>query len=62
MTKTIQSPIKWSGSKRFLAQTTSKYFPRNIDVYYKPFIRGGSVLIKVLSSDIKTRKLERDSD
>ena len=36
----FQPVIKWSGSKRSQADEIIKYFPTNIDTYYKPFIDG----------------------
>ena len=39
--------IKWSGSKRSQAMTIKSYLPTSFDVYYEPFIGGGSVLYAV---------------
>ena len=39
----FQPVIKWSGSKRSQADEIIKYFPTNIDTYYKPLIGGGSI-------------------
>ncbi|NMB28262.1 MAG: DNA adenine methylase [Tissierellia bacterium] len=50
---TFQPVIKWSGSKRSQADEIIKYFPKKIDVYYEPFVGGGSILRKLLSTDIK---------
>ena len=36
--------IKWSGSKRSQAEEIIKYFPKEIDTYYEPFIGGGSMM------------------
>ncbi len=30
--------IKWTGSKRYLAETIVSYFPQDIDTYYEPFV------------------------
>jgi DNA adenine methylase len=38
-----QPIIKWTGSKRFLADEIIEYFPSNIETYYEPFVGGGSV-------------------
>ena len=40
----MQPVIKWSGSKRIQANEILKYFPDNYDVYYEPFVGGGSIL------------------
>lgn len=45
-----QPVIKWSGSKRSQADEILKYFPKEIDTYYEPFVGGGSVMKKLLNS------------
>lgn len=37
----FQPVIKWSGSKRSQANEIIKYFPKNINTYYEPFVGGG---------------------
>jgi DNA adenine methylase len=49
--------IKWSGSKRSQASEIIKYFPKNIDTYYEPFIGGGSMMRELLDSEIKFNKI-----
>lgn len=36
--------IKWSGSKRSQAVEIISYFPRKTEVYFEPFLGGGSIL------------------
>ncbi len=42
----IMPIIKWAGSKRSQAKSIVKHFP-NLDVYYEPFVGGGSVLAEL---------------
>ena len=44
--------IKWSGSKRSQAEEIIKVFPKTIRTYYEPFVGGGSVVRRLLSTDI----------
>lgn len=53
---TFQPVIKWSGSKRSQAEEIIKRFPKEIDTYYEPFVGGGSVIKRLLSSDIKVNR------
>ena len=48
--KTTQSFIKWTGSKRHIANQIVGKFPQLIDKYYEPFIGGGSVFFELLRS------------
>lgn len=49
--------IKWTGSKRKQSYDIFKHFPSKIDTYYEPFLGGGSVLYRLLSSDIEVNKI-----
>lgn len=42
--KALPALIKWSGSKRSQAEKITSYFPKDIRVYYEPFLGSGSVL------------------
>lgn len=53
--------IKWSGSKRPIAKEIVSKFPRQINIYFEPFLGGGSVLGELLSEmetgNIKCKKI-----
>lgn len=53
---TFQPVIKWSGSKRSQAKEIIKFFPQEIDTYYEPFVGGGSVIRRLLSSDVRVQR------
>lgn len=48
--------IKWTGSKRLQAEEIISRFPKKIETYYEPFIGGGSVLYRLLKSDIRVNR------
>ena len=49
--------IKWSGSKRGQSEKIVSYFPKEINIYYEPFLGGGSVMFQLLNTlDIKVNK------
>lgn len=52
----FQPVIKWTGSKRYQAEDIVKYFPKEIDTYYEPFIGGGSVFRQLLDNKHKINK------
>lgn len=52
----IQPVIKWTGSKRYLAQDILSHFPKEINTYYEPCVGGGSIIRQLLESDIKVEK------
>lgn len=49
--------IKWTGSKRILSNSIINYFPNHINTYYEPFLGGGHLLYKLLSSSLKVNEL-----
>lgn len=49
----FQPVIKWSGSKRSQASEIIKHFPNEMNVYYEPFVGGGSIMRTLLESNIK---------
>ncbi|WP_197996560.1 Dam family site-specific DNA-(adenine-N6)-methyltransferase [Gimesia panareensis] len=48
--------LKWTGSKRLQAEEIVRRFPRKIETYFEPFVGGGSVLYRLLKSDIKVKR------
>ena len=53
----FQPVIKWSGSKRPIAQNIVDLFPREIDTYYEPFCGGASVM-RCLLDNLKENKIK----
>ncbi len=49
--------IKWIGSKRIQGPEILKYFPKNIETYYEPFIGGGSMMYLLTQSSIKVNEI-----
>lgn len=47
----LQPAIKWSGSKRLLADSIVALFPKEISNYYEPFCGGASILYNLLHKD-----------
>lgn len=45
--------LKWVGGKTQILKAVLDEFPRVMNNYYEPFVGGGSVLLGLLSSDIK---------
>lgn len=45
-----QPLMKWTGSKRPIAELIASYFPTEIEYYYEPFVGGGSVVFELLRS------------
>lgn len=48
--------IKWYGSKRKQSAEIVSHFPSAIETYYEPFLGGGSVLLRLIESDIKVER------
>ena len=57
----FQPVIKWSGSKRPIAQDIVDLFPREINNYYEPFCVGASVM-RCLLDNIKENKIKVNGD
>lgn len=56
----MQPIIKWSGSKRSQTEQILRYFPKEMDTYYEPFIGGGSVLYGVLKNKLCNQSVASD--
>lgn len=54
--KNIPPVIKWSGSKRSQSEKIVALMPKEIDTYYEPFLGGGSVFIKLATSDKNVKR------
>lgn len=40
---TLQPVIKWTGTKRYVVEQLLEKFPKDFNLYYEPFLGGGSV-------------------
>lgn len=49
--------IKWSGGKRRQADSIVQQFPSEIATYYEPFVGGGAVLYRLLSSSVIVNRI-----
>lgn len=45
--------MKWSGSKDSQAKNIISYFPKEISMYFEPFLGGGSIFLELLESNIE---------
>lgn len=55
----MNSPlIKWTGSKRSIANQITSFFPTDITTYYEPFLGGGSVLFYLLKNQWNIKNIE----
>lgn len=57
MSKTILPIIKWTGTKRYVAEKIVSKFPDEMDTYYEPFIGSGAIVAKFLESGKKYNKI-----
>lgn len=50
--------IKWTGSKRPIAEKITSYFPKEIETYYEPFVGGGSIFFQLLKNNVDVKKFK----
>lgn len=43
MKKGVPSLVKWAGGKKQLLEQFEKFFPKEIETYFEPFVGGGTV-------------------
>ena len=49
--------LKWTGSKRLQADFILDKFPKEIDTYYEPFLGSGSIMMRLLETDIPVNNI-----
>lgn len=50
--------LKWVGGKSKLLDIIIEEFPEEIDVYYEPFLGGGSILFRLLEENKEVKKIK----
>lgn len=50
--------VKWTGSKRLQGPAILSRFPEEMDVYFEPFIGGGSMLFHLMNSGKRFKRCE----
>lgn len=49
--------LKWTGSKRLQADFIIDKFPKEIDTYYEPFLGSGSIMMRLLETEIPVNNI-----
>lgn len=49
-------PIKWTGSKQMFSTEIISMFPKEIDVYYEPFVGSGAIVCELLKTNHNIKK------
>lgn len=49
--------LKWTGSKRLQADFILDKFPKEIDTYYEPFLGSGSIMMRLLETEIPVNNI-----
>lgn len=53
----MQTFLKWTGSKRLQSDFIIDKFSKEIDTYYEPFLGSGSIMMKLLKSNISVNSI-----
>lgn len=53
----VPSLIKWAGGKKQLLEQFEKYFPKEIERYFEPFVGGGTVAFFLLKNHPEIKKI-----
>lgn len=53
----VPSLIKWAGGKKQLLEQFEKYFPKEIERYFEPFVGGGTVAFFLLKTHPEIKKI-----
>lgn len=49
--------LKWTGSKRLQADFILDKFPKEIDTYYEPFLGSGSIMMRLLETEMPVNNI-----
>ena len=53
----VPSLIKWAGGKKQLLEQFEKFFPKQIENYFEPFVGGGTVAFYLLKTHPEIKKI-----
>lgn len=57
MSKEVPSLIKWAGGKKQLLEQLEKFFPKQIERYFEPFVGGGTIAFYLLKTHKEIKKI-----
>lgn len=58
----MKSIIRWIGGKGRIAEQVMNQFPSSMEVYYEPFVGGGSILLNVLEQKLCKSAIAGDAN